>query len=92
MTPAQCAAARKALDWTAHHLATQAGVSTQTILNFERGRSRTNRLIVASIQKVLTEAGVEFVPAPGEAVPGARVVRVELEDGSAVVVRVGSLS
>lgn len=86
MTPAQCAAARKALDWTAQHLATQAGVSTQTILNFERAKSRTNRLIVASIEKVLTEAGVEFVPPKGEAKPGARVVRVELEDGSAVVV------
>jgi len=87
VTPAQCAAARKALDWTAQHLATQAGVSTQTILNFERGKSRTNRLIVASIQTVLTGAGVEFIPSTGVAISGARVIRVELEDGSAVVIR-----
>ncbi len=60
MNAIQCRLARIALGWGVRDLAHRAGVSTQTISRLEAGENlRVNK--VADIQKVLEEAGIEFI-------------------------------
>jgi len=69
MTPAQCRAARKLLDWTPADLARAAGVSVITVRNFEDGKVDGGaRLALKLMESALEGAGIRF-PAGGEDVP-----------------------
>ncbi len=87
MTPAQCIAARKLLDWSARELATRSGHATTTITAFETAKTRTNPAIVRSLEKVLSDNGIVFVPSK-QARADARAVGIDLDDKSRVELRV----
>jgi predicted transcriptional regulator len=70
ITPAQCRAARGLLDMDQRMLADGAMVTPGVIIDFEKGRRVPTRNNLASIQRVLEEAGVEFTN--GDA-PGVRL-------------------
>jgi DNA-binding transcriptional regulator YiaG len=65
MSPEQCHAARKLLDWTPADLARAAGVSVITVGNFEAGKVAATRMAPKLMKRALEGAGVEF-PAEGE--------------------------
>ncbi|MER8533342.1 helix-turn-helix domain-containing protein [Mesorhizobium sp. M1005] len=73
MTPIQCRMARAALDWGVLDLAREAGVSTQTIVRFERGEA-LKQATVDRICHALKSAGIEFIPENGGG-PGIRLAR-----------------
>jgi len=56
----QVKAARALLGWSQRALADRAGVSVGAIVRLERGQSDSYFSTVASVQRVLTEAGVRF--------------------------------
>ena len=57
-----CKAARALMNWTAMDLATEAGVSIDTLRSFESGRSKTlSRENEAAIRKAFQENGVKFL-------------------------------
>jgi transcriptional regulator with XRE-family HTH domain len=61
MTPAQCRAARKLLDWSAADLARAAGVSVITVRKFEGVKVAMNgRTSVSLMRRALEGAGVRF--------------------------------
>jgi DNA-binding XRE family transcriptional regulator len=62
MTPGQCRAARSLLKWTQDDLAAKAEVSVITVRSFEGEKSQPRRVTLASMQRVLESAGVEFIP------------------------------
>jgi len=66
--------ARAALKMSVRELANAAGVAANTITRFETGKSRGYADTVAKIQKVLEEAGVEFIDENGGG-PGVRLRR-----------------
>jgi transcriptional regulator with XRE-family HTH domain len=68
--PAQCRAARGLVDMDQAALADRAMVTRNVIIDFEKGRRVPMRNNLASIQRVLEEAGVEFTN--GDA-PGVRL-------------------
>jgi transcriptional regulator with XRE-family HTH domain len=68
--PAQCRAARGLVDMDQAALADRAMVTRNVIIDFEKGRRMPMRNNLASIQRVLEEAGVEFTN--GDA-PGVRL-------------------
>lgn len=70
ITPAQCRAARGLVDMDQAALADRAMVTRNVIIDFEKGRRVPMRNNLASIQRVLEEAGVEFTN--GDA-PGVRL-------------------
>ncbi len=74
MQPSQCRMARAALKMSVRELANAAGVAANTITRFETGKSRGYADTVAKIQKVLEEAGVEFIDENGGG-PGVRLRR-----------------
>lgn len=74
MQPSQCRMARAALKISVRELAKLAGVAANTITRFETGKSRGYADTVARIQKVLEEAGVEFIDENGGG-PGVRLRR-----------------
>jgi transcriptional regulator with XRE-family HTH domain len=60
----QCKLARVALGWGVLELAKAANVSTQTITRLERG-DQLRPSTIGRIQRVLEEAGIEFIPENG---------------------------
>jgi transcriptional regulator with XRE-family HTH domain len=64
--------ARAALDWTVRDLAEAAGLHRNTITNIEVGRYVGDPATLATIEKVLTAAGVEFIDENGGG-PGVRL-------------------
>lgn len=62
MTPAQCRAARALLNWTHQDLASAAGVSVNTVGEFEKGARNPIRTNLAAIEDAMTSNGVVFVP------------------------------
>jgi transcriptional regulator with XRE-family HTH domain len=63
--PSQIRAARAILDWTQAELAERAGISKTGLNNIERGSSDPKSSTLAAIQRVLEEAGVQFIPENG---------------------------
>ncbi|WP_207462789.1 helix-turn-helix transcriptional regulator [Azospirillum sp. SYSU D00513] len=59
MTPEQCRIARKKLKWSIDKLATQAGMATQTVGNYERRKTGTSEQTIMSIRRAFLRAGVE---------------------------------
>jgi DNA-binding transcriptional regulator YiaG len=66
MTPAQCRAARKLLDWSPADLARAAGVSVITVRNFEAGKVGGTRLALTLMKRALEGAGVRFSTAEND--------------------------
>ena len=60
VTSAQLRMARAALNWTVRDLAKATGLHRNTINNIEVGRYAGDPATLATIEKVLTRAGVEF--------------------------------
>jgi transcriptional regulator with XRE-family HTH domain len=60
MTPMQCRVARAYLDWSQPQLATAAGVSVSTVVDFERQRRAVARGSVRAIRLALENAGIIF--------------------------------
>jgi hypothetical protein len=67
----QCFLARAALGWNVYRLARAAGVTSETVVCFERGRS-AKPSTVKKIQSTLEDAGVIFIDA-NDGGPGARL-------------------
>ncbi|WP_043347760.1 helix-turn-helix transcriptional regulator [Methylobacterium sp. B1] len=72
LTPAHIRAARALLDITQPELAARAGMSKTALVNIERGTSVPKPATLSAIERVLTDAGIEFLP--GDA-PGVRLRR-----------------
>jgi transcriptional regulator with XRE-family HTH domain len=72
VTSAQVRMARAALNWTVRDLAEAAGLHRNTISNIEVGRFGGDPDTLASIEKVLSAAGVEFIDENGGG-PGVRL-------------------
>ena len=65
-TPAVCAKARRALNLTVEDLASKAGISTQTLNNFELNRTAAQLETIEAIRDALEAEGVKFtLEAPG---------------------------
>ncbi len=60
ITPAQCLEARELLGWTRERLAPRCGLSHTGLQRFEVGVLFPKSESLASIQRALEEAGVEF--------------------------------
>ncbi len=83
MTPAQCIAARRLLDWSARELGRRCKVTAPTVLAFERGEKNTIPSITAGFEREFKLAGVRFVPS-AEQRPDAQIQSIVLDDGSRV--------
>ncbi|YCI06318.1 helix-turn-helix domain-containing protein (plasmid) [Ensifer sp. D2-11] len=64
MNGIQCKLARVALGWGVLELAKAANVSTQTITRLERG-DQLRASTLERVQRVLEDAGIEFIPENG---------------------------
>jgi ribosome-binding protein aMBF1 (putative translation factor) len=64
--------ARAALNWSVRELAQHAALHRNTITNIEVGRYAGDPETLATIEKVLRRAGVEFIPENGGG-PGVRL-------------------
>ncbi len=64
--------ARAALGWTVRDLAKAAGLHRNTVSNLEVGRYAGDAKTLAIIERVLKEAGVEFIDENGGG-PGVRL-------------------
>jgi transcriptional regulator with XRE-family HTH domain len=71
LLPVQCRMARTATGLGVRELSEQSGVSTDTIVRFERGETLRPRTL-AAIRTALEAAGVEFIPENGGG-PGVRL-------------------
>lgn len=76
IAPEQCRAARGLLGWTQRQLADAAGVSANTVIDFEAGRRKPIRVNMEAIMQALEAAGVEFL-APDNGGPGVRLRSAE---------------
>ncbi|HEY0838237.1 MAG TPA: helix-turn-helix domain-containing protein [Azospirillum sp.] len=65
ISPAQCRGARGMLGWKQGDLGEAAGVTRQTVLDFERGARTPHRNNLLAIRRALEEAGIEFIPENG---------------------------
>ncbi|RNJ46269.1 transcriptional regulator [Mesorhizobium erdmanii] len=65
--------ARAALGWGVLELAKEAGVSTQTVVRFERGETLKQSTIV-QLKATFEAAGIEFIAENGGG-PGVRLSR-----------------
>jgi transcriptional regulator with XRE-family HTH domain len=65
VTNAQVRMARAALNWTVRDLAEATGLHRNTISNFEVGRFEGDPETLAVIERVLREAGIEFIDENG---------------------------
>ena len=61
MTPEQCAAARNLHEKDQSKLASQAGVTRQTISSFERGAHMLRQASSDGVEAALIAAGIEFI-------------------------------
>jgi transcriptional regulator with XRE-family HTH domain len=68
--------ARAALNWTVRDLAEATGLHRNTITNIEVGRYAGNQESISVIEKVLRDAGVEFIAENGKG-PGVRLCKPE---------------
>jgi ribosome-binding protein aMBF1 (putative translation factor) len=73
MSPEQCRAARAWLDWSQQDLAKRANVGLSTLKDFESGNRTPIANNLASIERALTEARVEFLTGPDGRPCGLRV-------------------
>jgi transcriptional regulator with XRE-family HTH domain len=64
--------ARAALDWTVRDLAKAAGLHRNTVTNLEIGRYAGDPETLATIEKVLAKAGIDFIDENGGG-PGIRL-------------------
>lgn len=74
MTPKTCRAARVLLEMDQIDLARRAGVSTQTVRNYEGALNAPNMTTWLKIKRALEQAGVSFIDANGGG-PGVRLRR-----------------
>lgn len=72
VTPAQVRMARAALNWTVRDLAEATKLHRNTISNIETGKYLGDEESLATIEKVLHRAGVEFIAENGGG-PGVRL-------------------
>jgi len=72
VTSAQLRMARAALNWTVRDLAEATGLHRNTIHNIEIGRFAGDQQTLATIEKVLNKAGIEFIEENGGG-PGVRL-------------------
>ena len=72
LTREQCRAARALLDWRQPDLAAASGITSQTIVRFERGQRMPHVGTLAALREALEAAGVEFLDPNGSG-PGARL-------------------
>jgi DNA-binding XRE family transcriptional regulator len=61
LTSSQCRGARAMLDWSQGHLASTAGISRQTIVDFERGARTPYKSSLTTLRTALEQAGIEFI-------------------------------
>lgn len=61
----QLRAARALLDWKISDLSTKTEISITSLSAIERGKSQARKESIETIQKVLEDAGVEFLPDSG---------------------------
>lgn len=61
LTPCQCRMARAGLNMSQAELARRANVAPATIAEFERGRRKPYARTVQDIERVLAEAGADFI-------------------------------
>lgn len=71
MNPVQCRMARAALGWGVLELAKAAGVSTQTVVRFERGEA-LKQSTIAGLRATFEAAGIDFIAENGGG-PGVRL-------------------
>ena len=81
ITRHQCKAARALVEMKQVDLAEAAGLSKQTLVDFERGARTPHRNHLAAIQAALEAAGVEFIPENGGG-PGLRLKKGSAEPPS----------
>jgi transcriptional regulator with XRE-family HTH domain len=60
VTKEQLRAARALVDWTVRDLSDATGIHRNTITMIERGRSQPTEETMATLQRALEKAGVEF--------------------------------
>jgi transcriptional regulator with XRE-family HTH domain len=72
ISPERCRAARLLLGWSRDKLAGVSGISASSIARLETGTGRLHISIPSTIQRVLENAGVEFIVEGG----GGRGVRL----------------
>jgi predicted transcriptional regulator len=63
VTPRQIRAARALLGWSQQRLADEAIVSLNALIRLERGQVDSRTSTMNAVERALTRAGVEFVPA-----------------------------
>ncbi|MDD3183653.1 MAG: helix-turn-helix transcriptional regulator, partial [Alphaproteobacteria bacterium] len=61
----QIRAARVLLDWTAEKLASEVGISRESIESIELGKKQARELTMDSILRVFDDAGIEFLDNQG---------------------------
>jgi predicted transcriptional regulator len=72
ITPRQIRAARALLGWSQQQLADRAIVSLNAVTRLEKGKVDSRASTITAIEKTLSKAGVEFLPA-GERGEGVRM-------------------
>jgi transcriptional regulator with XRE-family HTH domain len=65
VTAAEVKAARELVKWSQSRLAAETGVSLASIVKFEAGGERASMLDLSVVQRMLKDAGVEFIPETG---------------------------
>ena len=78
VTGAQVRMARAALNWTVRDLAEATGLHRNTINNIEVGRYAGDPMTLEVMEKVLHQAGVEFIDENGGG-PGVRLKKRKRE-------------
>jgi len=63
ITPRQIRAARALLGWSQQQLADKAIVSLNAVTRLEKGKVDTRISTMSAIEKALSKAGIEFLPA-----------------------------
>src|SRR5437762_11089547 len=75
---AQVRMARAALNWTVRDLAEATGLHRNTVTNIEVGRYAGDAKTLEVIEKILKQAGVEFIDENGGG-PGVRLKKAKRE-------------